>query len=357
MAVKSKQRITLGSFDFIKGMAMICIVLGHTLNTYSVEHSMAMSGLTKLIVLIRAGIIPLFFLISGFGFKPKDARIMLKKTAADLIVPYLWIAAAYALIYPVTVLLTTGSLYWTIRQTLCYVVSLLLGNTAERVLFDVAMPWWLPCWYLLATFVSFNVLNQILRLKKVWHQAAAAALSVVAGYGLFCLDFHYFCIAQGLMGVGYCFIGYALKKYSLLEKLRTSVWTYLILVPVSVAEALWGYFDLCPGEFNNVLLDYIGAGGMGLLFLLVGIYLGRLEWRPLEWVKSVGIYTYWLICIHSFEENGLPWQLWHQVVENHQMMGFLIEMAARILIMAAVCAVLKKISKYRYKRKMVRNGK
>lgn len=356
MSKVKNNRITLGTFDFIKGFAMIVIVFGHTISNYQVWRSDVLTGLSQFALCTRSCVIPLFFLISGFGFKPKDPKVILKKLFFDMIIPYLWIVAAYALIMPVMVFLSTGSIDLAVRQTLGYVVAMLLGNTGKRMFLGMEMPWWMPSWYLLATFVSINVLNQILRLKKVWHQIAAVCLSVVAGYGLFHINFHYYCIPHGLMAVGFCYGGYALKKFGLLEKLRTNIWTYVILVPVSVAEAVWGLFDLCPGDFNNVVLDYIGAGGMALLVLLVGIYLGRLEWPLFDGIKSVGVYTYWIVCIHCFEQSSLPWWMWREAMVGQPLLGFVIEIIARALFLAGVCIMLKKFSKYRYKRKLEKNA-
>lgn len=349
------QRIPLGTFDFIRGVAMLWVIVLHSVGVYNTEQSVVLTSVANVMDFMRNAIVPLFFIISGFGFKPKKPKAMLKKTFMDLIIPYLWVVAAYATIYPVVLYLTSGSIRWMVTKSLSYIVSLLLGNTADRTLFGILMPWWLPCWFLLATFTSFNALNLILKLKKAEHQILGAVLSVAVGYGLFCLDFHYYCVAQGLMAVGYCYLGYALKKFNLLERIRTCVWAYVILLPITIAESVWGFFDLCPGVFNHVVLDYIGAGCSALLMLLVGVWLGKFEWKVFDWIKTIGIYTHWIICIHAFEENGLPWWLLIDGLAEHQLLAFVIEMIIKVVFMTSVCMMIKKIAKYRYQRKKMLN--
>jgi len=108
-------------------------------------------------------------------------------------------------------------------------------------------------------FLAFNCLNLILKIKQVIYQILCVVICVLFGNTLFHFDFYYFCLPQGLVAVGFCYIGYLLKKYKLFERLYNSPWTYLVLIPVSIAEYKWGCFDLCPGVFNNLFLDFIGT--------------------------------------------------------------------------------------------------
>lgn len=357
MAVKSKQKITLGTFDFMKGYAMMSIIVGHLMNLHNVGQSAVLTGLGYFLSVTSAGLIPLFFIISGFGFKAKNWKVMLKKSFSDLVVPYLLVTLSIAVLKPVVLFITTGSLYEAVTQTLATVICLLLGNTGERYAFGILMPWWLPSWYLLATFVSFNVLNLVMNLKKMIHQVLAVLCSMACGYLLFRLKFHLFCISQGMMAVSFCYLGCMIKKYSLMDKIRNRRWIYGVLILITAAEFFWGHFDLCPGDFNNVVLDFIGAGCSGLLLMLLGIWLGRIEWRIFEWIKQIGIYTYWLICIHTVEDNSLPWSMIPELLPNHQLLSFVIVIVMKIVLMAATCMALKRIAKYKYHRKMMRHGK
>lgn len=357
MATTDRQRITLGTFDFIKGFAMVCIVLGHTINLYHTEQSVVLSVVPKVLRLFGPGLIPAFFIISGYGFKEKSPKTMLRTTFTSLIIPYLWVAAAFAVFCPVIHFMATRSLDASVRRGLGFAVSMLLGNTKDRTLFGLYLPWWMPTWYLLTSFVSINVLNFIVKIKKPVHQYFAVLASIVLGYGFFVLDLHLFCIAQGLMAVGFFYLGYTIKKQKYLARWIKNIPVYALLLVATILQVIWGQFDLCSGTFRNVVLDYIGSSCAGVLFMLVGIQLGRLEWWILQWVKQIGIYSYWIICIHSFEANALPWSQWAERMLNHQLLAFVIELALKTCFIAVICMVLKEISKYKYRRRMMRNGK
>lgn len=355
MALKSTQKIGLGTFDFIKGYAMISIIIGHLMNLHNVGQSVVLTGIGYIISVTSAGLIPVFFIISGFGFKGKSWKVMLKKTFSDLLIPYLIVILAISVIKPIVLILTTGSLHEAVSQTLPMTISLLLGNTGERYLWGRLMPWWLPSWYILASFISFNVLNVILKLKRVQYQILAVLGSMAFGYLLFYLDFHLFCISQGTMAVGFCYLGCMIKKYRLLDEIRIHRWVYVLLVLIFVAEFRWGCFDLCPGKFNNVVLDCIGVCCTGLLLMSVGVWLGNKEWAALEWIKKIGVYTYWLICIHTVEDNCIPWYKISYQLPDHQLLSFMIILASKTVLLIVACMILKEYSKYSYRKKLEKN--
>ena len=60
-----KKVITIGAFDLAKGMGMFCIVAGHTIFNYDVPFTAVSTGLK----IFGTGLMPMFFLISGFGCK------------------------------------------------------------------------------------------------------------------------------------------------------------------------------------------------------------------------------------------------------------------------------------------------
>ena len=57
---------------------------------------------------------------------------------------------------------------------------------------------------------------------------------------------------------------------------------------------------------------YIGAGCAGLLFLFIGIRLAQTEWKGLDWIRQLGMYSYWIFALHSIEMEALPWSHWLQ---------------------------------------------
>ena len=87
-AVK-KTKINMGTFDLVKGLSMILIVLDHMISHYDltaiVPENSALFILAFLMRVIGVGINPVFFVIRGYMFKEKPARKMLKKSFSPCI--------------------------------------------------------------------------------------------------------------------------------------------------------------------------------------------------------------------------------------------------------------------------------
>ena len=104
-----------------------------------------------------------------------------------------------------------------------------------------------------------------------------------------------------------------------------------------------------------MVLDYIGSGCGGLLLVLIAVALGRLEWKCLDWLKQIGVYTYWILAVPSFEMDPLPWGDLPLRASNHRFLSFCIEMVMKAVLLFIACYCLKQISKYKYRRRMARN--
>lgn len=355
MSATKRLKINLGSFDFIKGIAIISVILFHGTSSDDIAQPGAFSLFVRFLWLTRYAIIPLFFLISGFGFKPKPANIMLKKSFSESVVPHLWITLAVAIVYPFVNYPAFDSWQTSFYHMAGFVSSMLLGYVGGVFSFNADAYWCSVTWYLLATFVAHNCLNLILKFRSVFSQILCSVLCIVLGNTLFNLDFKYFCIPQGLIAVGYCYIGYAIKTFNLFERIYHSFWTYFILIPLAYVENKWGYFDLCPGIFSNLFLDYIGAGCFALLLMLIGFRLGQLDWKYIDWVKQIGVYTYWILCIHSFEIVAMPWRLLTGWIGIPSLM-FFSDMLLKSSFIFIVCMLLKKYMKFKYQRRFNADG-
>ena len=348
---KKKNKITLGSFDLVKGISILCVMILHTLSYYNMDKMPVLLPVVSLVSCCCFGVMPLFFIVSGFGMQTTTPGKMLKKTFSGFVIPYLWVMAGYAVIYPLVMMCLYHSWPNAVHETLRFLFAFLLGLPKEGLqLGAFALRSCTAAWFLLAMFIALNILNLILRVKKESVQAflviLCVALGGIMGY-LKYTKYGFFCIPQGLVVVGMCYIGHVIKKYKLFEKLLNSVWTYVILIPIAIAELLWGHLDLAAATYNNFVLDYIGGCCSGLLLMLVGFRLGKLEWRGLDWLKKMGTYSYWIFCIHSVEMMALPWSVWSQHMANHQQLAYLIESVLRAGIIVVVCVILKrKMQKY-----------
>ena len=354
---RTKMRINLGSFDLIKGSAMILVIVAHLLKT---DHfrTEEMNLMKPLFAILRSSgfIMPMFFILSGYGFRRKAIGSMFKRTCKDMIIPYLWVMTGIAISYPLAYFTAYGKWNIALNSTICYVLAYFFGIPEYgTVIWGYSVAWISAVWYLLALFHAFNIMNLILYIRNMFFQCLCVSVCVLLGYILCLHEYNYFCMAQGLMAVGFCYLGYICKVKCMLVRGTESIWPMLILLPIGLLHMVYGHFDLAVGEFRYGILDYLGSGSMAMLTIIAGLYIEKLEWKLLDGIRQIGMYTYWILCIHSVEAGFPQWSVLVDQFGRHQYLAFFVECALRGLLIALVCILLKKRTKYRANQRRIKS--
>lgn len=352
MTPKTHTKLTIGSFDLLKGIAIILMILSHTMGRYNLQQYPCFLAILGALFYIGPAAIPSFFVISGMGFREKSPSAMLKKSFSDTMVPYLWVMAFYAVLFPLIRYPFTKSWSTVFTYAARYVAAFLLGNIQYgRVVFGQEIYWCTSMWFFLAFFFSLNVLNGIVKIKRVSLQVVCVFLLTLLGNYMYANGYWLLCIDRGLRSLGFCYIGYVLKKYNLFERLQHNIWTYIVTIPVFFLQPKLELLD--QTVFLNVILTYYGECCCTLPLIFAGVYLGKFDWAATSWLKKIGMYSYWVVCIHGFETDALPWYYMSQVLQQHQLAAFGLEVLLKAALIGSVCMVIKKISMYRYKKKML----
>ena len=344
-------KVCLGSFNFIKGIAVCIVILGHIALDFDTSRLTWFYPLFFVLHFLQTPFIPLFFIISGYVFAPNSVKSVFTKMVKALIVPYLVVTLFFSLARPIVLFIQTQSWEKAVDRFVSVTLAFLFGLPIPgKVLFGYKLSHCAIVWFLLALFWAYNILNLILKTKCLKSQFAWVLGCAALGYGLFWLDFTYFCIPHGLIATSYFYVGYLLKKSKLLEKGLPRKWMYPVWIAVAVLYASWGHFDLCYGKFRCFPVDYVGAAFLAVLLLVIGIRLGRYEWKIFDVVNNVGIYSYWVICIHSVEQKCIPWKDFIRAAESWPNVGFIITLIIKAFIIAMCCKLLKMIKKRRYRK-------
>lgn len=335
---------------------MISIIAGHMTFHFDLTKIPLLNPLFACLGFLQAPFIPLFFIISGYGFKVKSLGKMLSKTFRELIIPYLGVMIAYAILYPLSYYYRYHDMTAAIEEGVSYILAFLLGLPERgKVLWGYTLKECSVVWFLLTLFLSFNFMNLILKIKNNAVQILLVALSAGIGYVLLVQEITFFCIPQGLIALSYCYLGYLMKKYRWIECAPRKPWLYIVWTLLVLIYANWGYFNLCYGNFVFFPVDYVGAAAMALLLILFGVYIGRCEWKGLDWVKKIGVHSYWILGIHSVEMHCVPWGTMSKALSKHQTFAFFLEVFLKAVIMTICCMILKKIGRMRYNRKKVQH--
>lgn len=354
MAEKKKVRIGLGTFDLIKGIAMLSVIFVHTQWRYDAQQFPLFNSLGLIFaILLGSGAMPMFFLVSGFGFKEKPEKMVLKKTFSELLIPYIRAIPIFFFSYCALryILFPTG---WDlIKAAARGSCGYLLGIPRPGYIFENDSISAGALWFFLALFIATNLLNIVLKIKNTAIQTITVILLVVAGYMLLKLDFLFYCIPQGLMALGFCYFGFMMKKRKLLERWMYSKWTYLILVPIwllMLAATLTGKstgFDMATGGFSP--LEYLGAGCSGLFSMIISIYLSKFDLKWLEWIGTIGRYSYWILYTHAIEMLAFPWYDL-AVLNPNGHMSLMNELTIKVIVILTGYMIFKKCSQIKYQR-------
>ena len=354
MAEKKKVRIGLGTFDLIKGIAIAIVVFSHSVSRYTLDDFGLLAPVYYFMYIMGMGFMPMFFIISGYGFKDKPVGKTLKKTFSELLIPYLLVIPLSIGFY-IVMHLWKNDMPFILENTGRSIVSFLLCTETAG-----------PMWFFIALFIASNLLNLILKCKKTLLQILLVTACIIFGFFVMHSDFKYFQVIQGFTAVGFCYAGHIMKEKKILERSIYSPWPYLILLPVCLAQTVAVLlsingqgnspllFDMSTGDYS--VYAFFAAGCTGVLMMLLGVLCSKMEWKCMEWVSELGVYSYWILLVHTIEYNAFPW---HQLfVENDSVYAaFFIEMGLKVLFIILGCSIMKKITQLKYKNKMKKAGK
>ena len=342
------------TFDLAKGTLMLVVILVHMFPYYDLSRYPVLTPFLSLAQIAAYGAMAVFYIMSGYGFKERSVKATLKKTFDEMIKPYLVVMVCAAFLFPIVHFLNYR--WWpnAIRETGKLVLAFLVGaKESGKTLFGYEIYSCSVAWFLLAMFTAHNVLNLILKIKNMKLQALTAVFLFFAGFALYQIDFFYYCIPDALMMVEAIYIGYIVKKYKLMNQLvnsRTVCFFLWMLAGMAVILQQNGaLYENSPYFVKNLVNQCISY-----LLLFYGIKADRYENKAADLFRTIGIYTYWIMCIHCVELVVIPWYRWGAVMSAHPVLAFLIDGCVKAVIILSGCKMLKTISKYNYKRKMKR---
>lgn len=349
---RDTNRLSLGSFNLIKGFAIGIIILGHISLEFEVSRLTWFYPLFVVLNFLKTPLIPLFFVISGYGFKGRAAGKTLKNSAKSLLIPYALVMLAFCVLLPLSTYVRTQDWSSTVAIAGSVSIAFLLGiPTPGRVLFGLTLSHCAIVWFLLALFWAHNILNLILKRTRTVERILLVLGCALLGYLLLLQDFNYFCIPQGLIATSYVYLGYVLKEIRLPEQGLPQKWMYAVWGGLALLYACWGTFDLCYGVFTFFPVDYVGVAILAVFLLVIGIHIGRMDWKVLDTVKHVGVYSYWILCIHSIEQKCLPWGSFAQLTEEIPNVGLILALIMKAFIIAGGCMMIRSFEKWNYRRK------
>lgn len=283
--------------DIARGIAMLCIVLGHLGN----------SQINRFVFTFH---VPIFFFITGY-FINKKLKIMefIKNKSRTLLIPYACTCIVIILLGGLEYLLFDGIVAakkaivdWT------YASIYGAGDTYTDPFYIKAIG---AIWFLWATFWGSIFLRSILNLKKGTRILMVLLLFFIGYWSRklfwFPLSIQAGCCATLFMYLGHLLqdIKEPLKKFTIESKAALSI----------LALAAWISFIKDFQSFWLVHCD-IGRGVIDIIGCICGCYIIMIFSKYIEQhtvhfangLSFLGRYSLFMLCIHMIEMDILPWE-------------------------------------------------
>lgn len=363
---RSKMANSIGMFDTFKGIGMIMVVFGHTFSVFFPDAVCNPVLMVPMLLLSLAGVslMPAFFMISGYGFRKRPVGKCIRQQVSLLLKPYLYVAAATTVFHLVFHYAAFG--YWpaSVRETLKVAGGFLLALPKSTEFFGLFFFGCGAVWYIIALFEGWVILDVLMNRVDEKYMNAAVFLTVTAGWfsgwladrltgGESALPF---CISQGMITVGFIYMGYRLKK----NKILLRHWNRREYAAVGVACGVTLILMLLSGKTDNMADGIWIAGPVSMLtdamagagIILLILKCSRFENMLSGLLRKIGRDSLLIFCIHTVEMIAVPWYLLQERYAGHLILCSLLILLLRGGIIMAAVQMIKFITRTGRKRKL-----
>lgn len=295
------------SFDILKGLLILFVIIGHSRFPFSVEHFLFSFHM------------PAFFFISGYFYKKRALKEELAVDTRRLLIPYMFSCCVLILCNP----------------TLIQALTCLLGGQPIIPLpFLEEISELGPLWFLLAMFWIRLMAHFLFHSKLApWMQAGVILLLSFASMKNFS-SFHVFVpwyLPSACCALGFFFVGHRLRSFT--DAPPKYKWTLF-----TISMACWVYCILYSGMAINgclfgayYVIDLIGALGGTLAVYLLSRLISRNK-PSATFLGFIGRYSLVAFCFHAIECPLFPWERLASFIQDYSVLANVVICLARITV-------------------------
>ena len=289
-------------FNFMKGVALVLIVMRHT----CYPSGFYLSDF-PIIDFLDYAVLPFFLIATGYSMKPMPEWKYVKSQASRLLIPYIICGVVTVIICFPLCLACGHSPEMSFLKTARRGLSFAIGASSRFSIFGQPLMDIAPAWFLLMMFFStiiFNVLLRKLDGKKLLAAVIGCALAGQLLIYFFPIPTY---VEEGIAAVGYLYLGRCLKKNKELLNIGPEKAKFWILLALAVVCFILPGSGLTPEWANEIFISYVGTGIAGLSMILTGLFFDRFYF-PLKFtVGSWGRLSLFIICVHTVESTMDAW--------------------------------------------------
>lgn len=301
--VRSNNRIRY--FDIAKGIAILAVILGHSVLISNVFLPDTIAGDVIYHVCFTFHM-PLFFILSGYFMHPeRDFRW--RKESRELIATYAITASVIIFINTLSSLVLGGGLRATFKGwfAAAFYGAGDFGNYAWPVPFRIGALWFLLGLFWAHLFVHFSF--------KYKSPSLVIAILFVVGYLSSRVLWLPLSVQAGMTASAFVYCGVLARRYEVLRYLNQRWW---IVVPFAllwvVAIVEFTGFSMAMNQYGfgfHFILSVIGAIAGTVCVLGISMLLDRYANRMSTCLALFGKNSLALLCVHIIEDDCTPWQI------------------------------------------------
>lgn len=341
---------SLGYFNLARGLGMVSILAGHSLNPLRSVPETA-GFFTGAGSILGGGIIAAFFMISGFGFYRRSPRKCLAVQKKLLLRPY-YLTAAAVLITKLLLALLKRRSFLQHGGELVFTYLLGLNGEGGGQICGIPIESVSILWFILALFAGWLIYNGCLQLKSKWLRRGIIAGCVIGSYLMTLIAAVWpFCLPMGLLAAGYLAAGDYIRRNGFLEK-KLPGWLWGSLILVVLICAAFGDVNIVAGVWGLGLLDVAGSFCAG--FLLLRLYARWMQrdrqGRINGLLEEIGLHSIWIVCLHAYEKIIFPWYRVYEMLSGQPWLAAVLCFAGRCAVMYLLYRIIVCLNRY-WKRK------
>lgn len=281
--------------DIVRAVGMFLIIMGHTLETYT------FSIVGKLIFAVH---VPVFFVLSGYLYKEKNLKKILKDGSVNLLLPYLTTAII------VVIITRFNSIFpnWIYNLDLHdFGLATFYGSGTTLA------PFWNEkttinaigaIWFLLAMYFGNIIFSIIMkRSRNLYISGVLATIITFSGFYLSNMRIWLpWSLNAAMASQLFYYGGYLIRKFDLIEKLN--------VVGCLGGFGLWGasafsgflYLNIAYAD-SPILAVFGGIGGsFTLMYLAKLLCETKFDWNMVQYYGQMSLIV---LCVHLIDLNSL----------------------------------------------------
>lgn len=352
------ERNSIGMFDISRGILMIAVVMAHSITQFVKywEPQYAQHWWYCFLIFFKPiiyGVLPMFFIMSGYGFRPKPVGRCVKERVRYIFKPYVLVGVITTVLYVLKEVVTNHSAKGAlVYQGVPFLIGLCPGGMQIG-------NWYLgsigPIWFLLVLTLSWIGLNLICKLENEYIRMLCIGMLCLICTKLPFIAFIPFCLIQSVCCIAYLYIGYMLrKKNGLLQKLSKQ--NLMVMLVIAVPIMVIGNIEVSQNVWVLGIFDFIASAILGVLMLKLACYCNRYTGKIANGLRVVGKYSLYILCIHTIEYLAFPWGWFNDKLAGHKMIGIAVAFVIRGLVIAGGCWLIQKYTTAKRKKRKGNNG-